>query len=159
MEIRYYMNFNRPALCNGRITSWEYCYYYSFNQEVRGNNNDFSARFFVYRRINSDSQLYKQVPGSALTVILKAEQVQTVACARVDLNSAQQFQVEVNDIIGACIIFNGTINPLYSVGEYETGGLYQSDVIFPHRAQKGLLILLNLLTLQLEMIAHYTCLR
>ncbi len=124
--IRYYMNFNKPALCNGRVTSWQYCYYDSMDQNIVQNMN-FSARFFVYRRVNSDSQLYEQVPGSALTVMLEEEQVQTGGCASVDLNEAQQFPVEVNGIIGACIISNATLNPLYMIGNIRTGGLYRSD--------------------------------
>ena len=122
-DIRFYMNFNKPAQCNGRVTSWQYCYYDSID-EGTNQNKSISARFLVYRRVN-DTQLYEQVPGSALTVMLKAEQVRGTGCASANLNEAQEFPVEVNDIIGACIIFNDTLNPLYMVGNIGTGGIYR----------------------------------
>ncbi len=127
MDRRYYMNFNKPALCNGRVTSWQYCYYDSHISSL-GNRNT-SARFFVYRRLN-ETQFYEQVPGSAYTIILESQLVTSLGCANISLNETQQFQVKVNDIIGACIIDNSTLNSLYIVGSLRTGGLYRSDSFF-----------------------------
>ena len=76
---------------------------------------------------DSLTQLYEQVPGSAYTIILESQLVTSLGCANISLNETQQFQVKVNDIIGACIIDNSTLNSLYIVGSLRTGGLYRSN--------------------------------
>ena len=80
----------------------------------------------MYRKLN-ETQFYEQVPGSAYTIILESQLVTSLGCANISLNETQQFQVKVNDIIGACIIDNSTLNSLYIVGSLRTGGLYQSN--------------------------------
>ncbi len=92
------------AICNGRVTSWQYCFYFLVDSNA-DKNNDFSTRFYVYRRTNSSTQLYEQAPGSALTVIWEADQVQRIGCANVTLNETQQFQVNVN---GLCLMLHST---------------------------------------------------
>ncbi len=131
-QTQFYMNFDKPSLCNGTVISWQYCYYESTTSESEnGGITDFGARFSVYRRVN-ETQLYKQVSGSAITVTLKVDQVERSGCQNITLNESQQFRVERNDIIGGCIINNSTINPLYIVGRLSDGSgtLYRSGSDF-----------------------------
>ena len=116
------MNFDNPALCTGTVTSWRYCYYHptgtSFNEQF-----SFGVKLLVYRRM--DDGLYEAVPNSIYAVQLIFIGLELFDCKTVTLNRNQQFQVQQNDIIGGCIIRNTTFNPLFIVGNINTGDTYQ----------------------------------
>ena len=120
------MNFNRPSLCNGTVTGWKYCYYNS----VRNNrNNQFGARFLVYRKVNNEDT-YRLIKNSIHTEILGSNEMQAVDCIHIRLNSSEQFQIQQNDILGSCIIRNQAVNPLRVVGNTskQSKGIYQANL-------------------------------
>ena len=116
------MNFDNPALCTGTVTSWRYCYYNPVNTSFDFQIS-FGVKLLVYRRMNDG--LYDVVPNSIYAVQLKFNELMVFECRTVTLNRNQQFQVQSNDIIGGCIIRNTTFNPLFIVGNINTGDAYQ----------------------------------
>lgn len=120
---RLFMNFYKPALCNGTVIGWRYCYYHPGGTILNSAKN-FSAKFLVYR---GTSGVYKAISSSFYTVSLLFVDLSVFECRTVTLNRNQQFQIQQNDIIGGCIIRNATLNPLYIVGNVNTGGVYQLD--------------------------------
>jgi len=67
----------------------------------------------VYRR--SETGLYESVPGSITEVILTQSEVSMFRCRTMTVS--QSFEIQENDVVGACVWNQGEVNPLYLVGD------------------------------------------
>ena len=107
---KLFMNFDAPSQCNGTVTSWNYCYYRS---SFRRSDDLLGVKFLAYRQ-NASTSLYHPVHNSVFTLIVNHGNLSgSSGCRSVMLNSSQQFQIEINDIISACIIDYQNLHPLY----------------------------------------------
>ena len=106
---RLFMNFDAPSQCNGTVTSWNYCYY---RPNRRADDDILGVKFLVYRQ-NTSTSLFHPVPNSVFTLTVNYGSLNVSGCQSVMLNSSQQFQIQMNDVISACIIDCQNLHPLY----------------------------------------------
>ena len=130
---RLFMNFGAPAQCNGTVTSWQYCYY-NVNPDdddcAESSDDTISYRsvFLVYRKIGAST--YAPVPGTRKLVTLTpscSSGGRQLPCQEVALSPSEQFSVQQNDIIAACL---PSVRSIRVVGEQSSGpsmGVYQYD--------------------------------
>lgn len=117
-----YLNFGNPAQCSGAITAWHYCLY-----KPPSIDGQYVAKFVVYRR-SSASGTYTPAPGSIKTLMLSSGDIpEGFSCGVLSLAVAEQFQIEQNDIVGACLPTNGRGLPLVSMGG-STTKVYLSEL-------------------------------
>ena len=150
------MNFGAPAQCNGTVTSWTYCSYNTFSQSCDGGDDDgddsdgsdsddgdggddnggssasYTSVFLVYRQTGAST--YQLVPGSrkSVTLTLRCSNRRGFQCNRVEtLSQSEQFTIQENDIVAACLKDTGSTNPIRLVG-YQSSGpsndVYQYNV-------------------------------
>ena len=126
------MNFGAPAQCNGTVTSWQYCYYNVNPDDDCDESSDdtisYRSVFLVYRKIGTST--YAPVPGTSKLVTLTpscSSGGRQLPCQEVALSPSEQFSVQQNDIIAACL---PSVRSLRVVGEQSSGpsmGVYQYD--------------------------------
>ena len=123
-EERIFLNFEAPSQCRGNVTSWTYCHYDSSQTSCRA-PCQYGAKFIVYRRSSSNDDTYEPVPGSVTTKILFDDDVSGFRCRTEEVD--QSFEIQENDVVGACVWDQNQINPLYLVGTSgsEDQNLYQ----------------------------------
>ena len=115
------MNFGAPAQCNGAVTSWHYCLYNNYSEEECNefNTETISLRsgFLAYRQTGPTT--YEIVPGSAKRVFLSLSCSETdkFQCREEKLSQDEQFEIQENDIVAACLDINGIYDPIPVVGE------------------------------------------
>ena len=123
------MNFGAPAQCNGTVTSWRYCSYNRLQVDDDDDDDDdcegsasYTSIFLVYRQmVNS---IYEPVPGSkkSITLRLTCSNRGGFQCDRVEtLSQSEQFTIQENDIVAACLRDTSSTNPIRMVG-YQTFG-------------------------------------
>ena len=135
------MNFGAPAQCNGTVTSWRYCSYNRF-QGTSGDDDDDDCRgsasytsvFLVYRRTAAGASTYEPVPGStkSVTLTLNCQNNGGFQCREVMLIQSEQFSVQENDIVAACLMDTSSTDPIQMVGSIFLGRsrqvyLYDAD--------------------------------
>jgi hypothetical protein len=118
------MNFGAPAQCNGTVTSWRYCSYnrYQEDDEDCDGSERYTSVFLVYRQTGTST--YEPVPGSrrSVTLTLRCPRDGGFQCDRTQaLSQAEQFTIQENDIVAACLMDTGSTNPIRMVG-YQTSG-------------------------------------
>ena len=118
------MNFGAPAQCNGTVTSWRYCSYnrYLEDDDECDDAERYTSIFLVYRQ--NGTSTYEPVPGStrSVTLTLRCPRDGGFRCDRVEqLSQNEQFNIQENDIVAACLKDTGSINPIRIVG-YERFG-------------------------------------
>ncbi len=122
---KIFMNFESPAQCPGNVTSWRFCYYRNLDNrfEAISNNREFSALFVVYRRHNDT---YIPVPGSVREKKIEWEVVRESSfhCTNETLQPSEYFEIQENDIVGACIKDTGDVDPLLIVGTSSESNYY-----------------------------------
>ncbi len=127
-EERIFLNFEAPSQCKGNVTSWRFCYYRTADDDY-DNGDDFGAMFIIYRRMSPTSDIYVPVTGSITSKILEYRDLSSFDC--LDEPVTNTFEIQENDIVGACIWDKGSINPLYLVGDTNSNNnnqkLYQLD--------------------------------
>ena len=99
-QLGLFMNFEAPSRCNGVITSWFLC---SSFRNGNSTQEGVAARLLVYRRI--DTNMYNLVQSSNRTYVISRTEALRPACREVPLNG-DEFTVQENDVIGACIFQN-----------------------------------------------------
>ena len=119
-EERIFMNFEAPSQCTGNVTSWRFCYYRNINDDFDeiSNSRDFEAVFLIYRRESMTSDNYVTVVGSVREKALQWSVVQSsrFTCMDEVLSPEEYFEIQQNDIVGACIKDVGSDYPLLLVG-------------------------------------------
>ena len=113
------MNFESPSQCKGNVTGWRFCYYQNSDLININRINVFSSVLVVFRRQNSTSNYYSSVQGSIQEKTLDYNEVYNTKgfmCIHENLKSDEYFEVQENDIIGACIQNFGSNSPLLLVG-------------------------------------------
>ena len=138
---RLFLNFGTPAQCNGTVTSWHYCSYnrYLEDDEECDGPEDYISHFLVYRQTGSFT--YEPVPGStkSVTITLRCPSDGGFRCREVTLSQSEQFTIQQNDIVAACLMDTTSTNPLRIVGEGSTltgsGQVYHYDVNFYQRCR------------------------
>ena len=149
---RLFMNFGAPAQCNGTVTSWRYCSYnmYRYQQsDANGGDDDdddddddsensgcrgsasYTSIFLVYRHTGNFT--YEPVPGSnkLVTLTLDCANNGGFQCRNVMLSQPEQFIIQENDIVAACLIDTRSTNPIRIVGEASSDpstDIYQYNV-------------------------------
>ena len=105
-----FLNFESPVQHRGTVSSWEYCYYRAIGNY---NMNDmFRAKIMVYRQNPSHSNQYDQVSESVTSLSIKWKNIHfSYNCC----SKTKNFKILENDIIGACINYHGSGNPLHLV--------------------------------------------
>ncbi len=108
-----FLNFENRAPCNGTVTAYNYCYYDTKGEAV-------ATVFMVYRQ-NRDH--YTLVDGSWHSVNKTQNQLlqADLSCEDEPLEKMQQFQVEENDIIAACIVDTSNTKRLRVLAENAEG--------------------------------------
>ena len=78
---------------------WSYCYY------TRGGQNNIQATFVVFRSESPGSSTYIPVPGSVIDIFLDPSNITSSSfeCRNKPLGPSEQFEIQENDVIGACI--------------------------------------------------------
>ena len=124
------MNFGAPAQCNGTVTSWHYCSYNSFqgnggdddddDEDCRGSAS-YTSVFLVYRQTGAST--YEPVPGSmkSVTLTLNCANMGGFECRDVMLTQSEQFTVQENDIVAACLMDDSSTDPIQVVGSIPFG--------------------------------------
>ena len=117
---RLFMNFGAPAQCNGTVTSWRYCSYnrYMEDDDECDDRERYTSVFLVYRQ--NGNSMYEPVPGSrkSVTLTLRCPRDGGFRCDRVEtLSQTEQFSIQENDIVAACLMDTRSTNPLRLVGE------------------------------------------
>ena len=129
------MNFGAPAQCNGTVTSWQYCSYNRYLEEddERDDSDDSDSRddgddgenytsiFLVYRQTGTST--YELVPGSTMpvTISLRHSRDGGFQCHQATLSQSEQFNIQENDIVAACLMDTGSTNPISTVGVENSG--------------------------------------
>ena len=129
---RLFMNFGAPAQCNGTVISWRYCYYNINPDDDCAESSDdtvsYRSVFLVYRKIGDST--YAPAPETRKVVTLTpgcSSQRAQLPCQEVALSPSEQFKVQQNDIIAACL---PSVRSIRVVGEDSSGpstGVYQYD--------------------------------
>ena len=130
-EERIFMNFESPAQCKGNVTGWRFCYYRNYDDdsenhcgnddedfEDTSNSREFAALFIVFRRQSATSNNYIPVPGSVREKRIQWRVIKTsrFQCMYENLSTNEYFEIQENDIVGACIKDVGSNDPLLLVG-------------------------------------------
>ena len=113
------MNFESPSQCKGIVTGWRFCFYRNIDLINISSSNVFRSIFMVFRRQSLTSNYYSPVQGSIHEKILGYDELNNTRefmCMQENLNSEEYFEVQENDIIGACIGAGRTNSPLLLVG-------------------------------------------
>ena len=97
------------------MTSWRFCYYDS--RIIDGGEDDqYGAKFMIYRRSDPNSDRYVPVAGNIMTQLLAPNEVgSNFSCKTVA--ATEMFEIQENDIVGACIWNQGNVYPLYLIGD------------------------------------------
>ena len=137
------MNFESPSQCKGNVTSYRYCFYDSVDgyffvsdsDSDSGSDSDsdsdsdaatYRAKLMVYRRSTPTSNIYTPVPGSITTLSLSQRDADRFRCLNEVVST--HFEIQENDVVGACIMRGDSINPLYLIGNNTANyKLYQLD--------------------------------
>ena len=133
-KARLFLNFGTPAQCNGTVTSWHYCSYnrYLKDDEECDGPEDYISHFLVYRQTGNST--YEPVPGStkSVTITLRCPSDGGFRCQEVTLSQSEQFTIQRNDIVAACLMDSASTNPIRIVGEGSaqsgSGQVYHYDV-------------------------------
>lgn len=131
---RLFMNFGAPAQCNGTVTSWRYCSYNRYTQEDdECEGSEFYTSVFMVYRLTGPST-YEIVPGSmkSVTITLRCPRDGGFRCREAMLATAEQFEIQQNDIVAACLRDTSSTNPIRIVGEDRigaTGDVYQYNAL------------------------------
>ena len=124
------------------MTSYRYCFYDSRTGNDDNDNDDddessssssssstYGAKLMIYRRSSPSSATYTPVPGSIRTLSLLRSTVGRFRCN--DENLPQHFEIQENDVVGACVMDTESVNPLYLIGDTNDNSanysLYQLD--------------------------------
>ena len=128
-EERIFLNFEAPSQCRSNVTAWQFCYYDSRPGDDDDEDDQYGAKFMVYRRSDPTSDSYVPVPGSIMSQLLGSVEFSTFSCMTV--NAASRFEIQENDVVGACVWDDGNVNPLYLIGDTNDNDanqkLYQYD--------------------------------
>ena len=128
---RLFMNFGAPAQCNGTVTSWTYCYYNVNSDDDcdEGSDDSVSYRsvFLVYRKTGTSNQYAPVLETTKLVTLSPSCSIgrRQLPCQEVVLSPSEQFSVQQNDVIAACLPSTGSVRV---VGEQSAGpsmGVYQ----------------------------------
>ena len=137
---RLFLNFGAPAQCNGTVTSWRYCSYNRYLEEDDecDDREYYTSKFLVYRQTGSST--YQPVPGStrSVTISLRCPRDGGFRCREETLDLNDQFNIQENDIVAACLIDYDDTNPIRIVGEESSGSsrqVYQHNVNSYQRCQ------------------------
>ncbi len=117
------MNFESPSQCRGSVTGWRFCYYRNIDDDFGDirDSQEFVAIFIVYRRQNAASNNYIPVPGSVREKRIQWRVIKTsrFQCMYENLSTNEYFEIQENDIVGACIkdtFFLNPVDPLLLIG-------------------------------------------
>ena len=116
---RVVINFESPSQCKGIVTGWRFCFYRNIDLINISSSNAFRSIFMVFRRQSLTSNYYSPVQESIHEKTLGYDEINNTRefmCMQENLNSEEYFEVQENDIIGACINAGGTNTPLLLVG-------------------------------------------
>ena len=112
------MNFGAPAQCNGTVTSWRYCSYNRYLEEDDecDDREYYTSKFLVYRQTGTST--YEPIPGStkSVTISLRCPRDGGFRCREATLSQSEQFNIQENDIVAACLMDTGSTNPIRIVG-------------------------------------------
>ena len=93
-----YLNTAHPATCSGTVERWRLCFYRPATHE---DGDRYRLTMAVYRINNTQ---YERVESSLRTITRDfPAQSSNFSCQYIDLNTADQFNIETGDIVGACI--------------------------------------------------------
>ena len=100
------LSVDSPSQCHGNVTQWNFCY-----RRSQPRQDTYSVQFMIYRESGS-TLVYNRLPSS-ITVFEQNNLVPRRSCLSIPLNSAEQFEIQPNDVIGVCMKDQGSIHPLY----------------------------------------------
>ena len=89
------LSVDSPSQCHGNVTQWNFCYKRSSYKAVKH-----SVMFMIYRE-RGNTFIYDRLPSS-LTVFTQAN-IDFTSCMSIPLDSAKQFEIQPNDIVGVCM--------------------------------------------------------
>ena len=99
-----FLNTNYSAPCSGTVERWKLCFY---RPDTHEDGDRYRVTLAVYRSMGTG---YERVGSSRRTFTVDfPTQLSSFSCQNIDLNNAQQFTIEADDIVGACV-FNPSQN-------------------------------------------------
>ena len=106
-----YINLDHPAVCQGNLTAWHFCYY-------PGNENSFSVHFRVWRPTRGRS-LFTLIHTNerTFTTSVVGNNQSVLNCEQVTLNEENYVQIEPDDVVGIYIPFFSSVS---AVGMYQS---------------------------------------
>ena len=114
------MNFESPSQCKGNVTGWRFCFYRNIDLINISSEIVFTSIFMVFRKQSLTNNYYSPVQESIQRKTLNYDELNNTRefmCMQENLNSEEYFEVQENDIVGACIGGSGTNTPLLLVGK------------------------------------------
>ena len=93
-----YLNTEYPAPCNGTVERWRLCFY---RPATHDEGDRYRLTLAVYRRMGTRYEIV----GSSLRTITRnfLAQSSNFSCRYINLNAADQFDIQAGDIVGACV--------------------------------------------------------
>ena len=104
------------------------------SRRKRSSDDKYGARLMIYRRSTPNSAAYTPVPGSIRTLSLMRNEVGGFECR--DEIIPRGFEIQENDVVGACVMDTESVNPesvnpLYLIGDTDNNSanysLYQMN--------------------------------
>ena len=93
-EGHVYLNMNEPAVCNGTVFGWRYCY-----DQDGAPPHDQALVLAMYRPQQNGS--YQLVPGSYYQLTIE-EDLDRFSCRSTTLEPSEYFTVQENDVVAFC---------------------------------------------------------
>ena len=114
-------------MCNGTVTSWRYCSYNRYLEEDDecDDREYYTSKFLVYRQTGTST--YEPVSGStkSVTISLRCPRDGGFQCRQATLLPSEQFNIQENDIVAACLMDTSSTNPIRIVGVENPGSSRQ----------------------------------
>ena len=126
-ELRFFLNTQDPAQCNGTVNGFQYCYYRHFSTAV-----SYAFTFAVYRETSPGS--YSAV-SEAFTAERDSNPAAVFACLTFPLSN--QIQIQSGDMIGACIYNPPDLNDSSRRETYVVGDEASNDSYLMRTSNSG----------------------
>ena len=110
---QFYLNSDSPSTCSGNVSSWRYCYYTPTDPD-----HSYQIPFAVYRKIDL---MYRRISNVFVIDISGTSDVNNgFVCGMFSTPTAAT--IEIGDVIGTCISYEGQSSTLSLVGGINTTG-------------------------------------
>ncbi len=115
-----FLNVKSPSQCHRNVTEWKFCY------RSGSTSRTYEVQFMLFRQIGS-TQTYNRVTNSYK--VYRRRGPPLVACTSISfIDPGEIFEVQPNDIIGACLRDQGSTHPLRVTIESPNEALHVTSI-------------------------------